>query len=306
MKHRLAFIFVFVTNLSILSLGQTYETIFGQSSTQWNISFCQLDQARVIERVAFEDTTMFGSNYKKVGTKQGNTIYHNVSPSEAAHGFLREDTTLGKIWFRGAKGDVVVWDTVEYLVADMSLTLGDSFVVNLHPFGVGDTTAIVDSIYYQSGLKHIRLNYVPFFVWGGNKLTFIEGIGTNYGFAYMHLGTIPNLCLCLQNYSKDSNLVYIHNSCPITNSSTKIKDQPNLEVAVYPHPITQQSVLQFDNHSHSEVALLLYNSTGQVINQYHTTGNSFTLSSKMHKGLCFYQLRINTLKVAEGKLLFLD
>ena len=83
----------------------------------------------------------------------------------------------------------------EYLVSDMNLEIGDKFTIpeiwkNYYsPFS--NNTLLVDSVYVQDGLKHIRFDHQEpvwwySFIWYFKPLylTFIEGIGPNIGMFY--------------------------------------------------------------------------------------------------------------------------
>jgi len=305
MKSRIFLIFALFVCALTTSLGQIYNTIFGQDTTEWAVPFCQLGQGLIVDRIAIEDTMIYGQNYKKVGTIEHNSIdYKMMGLLGVTNGFLREDTISGKVWFLGTINNNTVLDTVEYLISDMSLSLGDSFVIHLN---YGDSITVVDSVYYEAGAKYIQLNFRPTEI-GPNfkKVTFVEGVGTNYGFAYMHFNTAHNLCPCLSNYEKDGSTVYFDHSCSVVNNISKVEHNNFLNVNVFPHPISGRSILKFENSTQAEVLLVLYDVTGNVIERYKTNNDYFELRKERYTGFCYYQLQINEKKGVGGKLLFLD
>ena len=129
----------------------------------------------------------------------------------------------------------VSFDTLEYLVMDLSLNVNDTFIVHEH---MGqEIPAIIDSVYYVSGMKHVQTNYTH---WASSEpLTFIEGIGTNYGFAYMH--DSYNTCRCLISFNKDLNEVYSNGNClPIAGENTM--HEP--EISIFPNPASTHITIQ--------------------------------------------------------------
>ena len=70
---------------------------------------------------------------------------------------MREDLAEGKVWFMGAVETMSGLDTAEYLIMDLSLNVGDTFIV-YQSFGF-ETMTTVDSVYYEFGLKHVRTTH---------------------------------------------------------------------------------------------------------------------------------------------------
>jgi len=284
--------------------AQTYESIFGQNQTTWSISYCQLNVLSSLDRIAMEDTIIATIPYKKVGTVHGSHTNYSMSSSGEKNGFIREDTSTGKIWFMAVTNDLSNIDTVEHLVADLALSLGDSFTV--HKLDT-DSIVFVDSVYYQSGKKHIRLDYIHETVSDSAKLTFIEGVGTNVGFGYMHtnLNGPTNLCECLMEYKKDSNNVYINQHCQSSANPISSVKQEVFEVKLFPNPARQHLKIEFDNPSYQKVILKVYDVNGMAVYQAATQNNYFELGAADFQGFYFYELKLDGQNVARGKFLFL-
>ena len=110
---------------------------------------------------------------------------------------------------------------------DLSLEIGDDFLVH-ESFGETDLS-IIDSIYFNDGVKHVRTTYQH---WNNDeKLTFIEGVGTNYGLSYMH--NVYNLCNCLLSINKDLLQVYSNDNCLPT--AGQALDEPK-KLTLYHNP----------------------------------------------------------------------
>lgn len=192
--------------LSFNFFSQNYPSIFGIQNTKWDFPWCNLDQASITEQITEIDTIIDGVEYKKVGTVNPGGISYDLN-AIGSNGYAREDLAEGKVWFKGAVETMSGLDTAEYLIMDLSLNVGDTFVV-YQSFGFEIMTT-VDSVYYDFGLKHVRTTHQ--FWWSEVPLTFIEGLGTNYGISYMHDNY--NICLCLISIKKDSDEVYSNSDC---------------------------------------------------------------------------------------------
>tara|TARA_B100000524_G_scaffold219296_1_gene115440 strand:+ start:18783 stop:19655 length:873 start_codon:yes stop_codon:yes gene_type:complete len=228
MKHfhsNLLLTFLYLS-YSTFSLAQSYASVFGSESTTWKIPFCNLDQFIITEQVSNSDIIYNSNSYKKIGTSYTGGVDYELN-SVSGNGWARENTNEGKVWFVGTVETINGFDTVEYLVMDLSMEIGDDFLV-YESFGETDL-AIVDSIYFDAGFKHVRTTYQH---WNNDeKLTFIEGIGTNYGLAYMH--NYMNMCNCLLSVNKDLLQVYSNNNCLPT--AEYFEEELN-ELTLYPNP----------------------------------------------------------------------
>jgi hypothetical protein len=180
-----------------------YQSIFGQNSTEWSELNTNLGWSFSEHFTVSGDTMVNGLPYKKASLM--NFI--------ALPLLLREDTTTGKVWSLSISSNF----TQEYLIADFSLSLGDTFLVYRPYFLPSIETAIVDSVYIMSGKKHIRFNYsnpnsnFPF------KLMFIEGVGPNFGFWYQPqtFNLFPILlCKSKDNVQEYANTV-LNGSCTV-------------------------------------------------------------------------------------------
>jgi len=283
---------------SIIS-AQSYNSIYGSDSTKWEIPFCNLDQGYIREQISKEDTVVNGNIYKKVGTFGNNSIDYSMNGGQT-NGLTREDTISGKAWFMGAIETVNGLDTIEFLIMDLSLNINDAFVI-YESFG-DSSIAIIDSIYTISGSKYVRTNYV---LQGGNqKLTFIEGVGTNYGLNYMH--DTYNMCPCLRTYEKDNSQIYINSQCsPVSGIDKEVLYKNN--ISIYPHPISSRGTFKFENPNNIQSELIIFNSLGQTVYTYRTNNNYFEINNKLHlKGTYFFKLIIAKQFLYSGKISFTD
>jgi len=224
--HSIPLITIFYLCFAANCEAQTYVSIFGTENTSWKIPFCNLDIFDVTEQVSNSEITYNSYVYKKIGTSHAAGVDYSLN-SISSNGWARENTNEGKAWFLGTIETLNGIDTVEYLVMDLSLEIGDDFLVH-ESFGETDLS-IIDSIYFNDGVKHVRTTYQH---WNNDeKLTFIEGVGTNYGLSYMH--NVYNLCNCLLSINKDLLQVYSNNNCLPT--AGQALDEPK-KLTLYHNP----------------------------------------------------------------------
>ena len=230
MKLFLQFLVTLILFFSICndSFSQNYNSIFGVENTNWKMPFCNLDIADVKEQMSEIETVINGLNYKKVGTVTPNGVFYDLNGFDP-NGFTREDVSSGKAWFMSTVETIGGMDTIEFLVMDLSLNIGDTFMI--HKPWNDVITSIIDSVYFISGVKHVQTDY---HFWGSSEpLTFIEGVGTNYGLSYMH--DWLNMCHCLISINKDLDEVYSNANCfPPMVGNEEIKQEAN--VSVFPNP----------------------------------------------------------------------
>ena len=147
-----------------------YRSFFGSESTEWHVDEVEYDQwGRFYKYNTGDDTVISGLKYKKLEVRAvhctaPNTYEEQVIDSRRS-GFVREDTTEGKLWVRNA-----ITGNEDCLVVDMSLSVGDEFWSRNRQ---GELLAIVRNIYTDSlGRKVLVLDG------DHDPMLFIEGVGT--------------------------------------------------------------------------------------------------------------------------------
>ena len=246
--------FLFLSSSNVL-LAQNYNSIFGIENTTWKTPFCNLDQAHVKEQVSEMESMINGESYKMVGTIYSGGVSYDLAGIDA-NGFAREDVTTGKAWFMSTIETMSGLDTVEYLIMDLSLNVGDTFLI-YQPWNEV-ITSIIDSVYYISGVKHVQTNY---HFWGSDEpLTFIEGVGTNYSLGYMHDSF--NMCRCLISINKDLDEVYSNSDCfpPMVGNETLIEE---VSISIFPNPASTYLTVESNLKSVQDYAI--YSILGEKI-----------------------------------------
>jgi len=246
--------------------AQSYQSIFGDSTTQFKLFIPYLSCKTVSD-----DSDELGEGYTmKILFRKGNdTVINNQTYRIANtsdnffpdnnYAFVREDTLSGKIYSHVSRFDK------EYLVCDMSLSVGDTFCLHdLYTLWNAEPThgyMIVNSIIYLDGKKVIYFGDIyadKGFGWVSvyptivpDKIYFMEGIGPLFGVIdYRNPNGVELLSLLLCVHKEDS-LVYIRNSessygCDYYSISAIINEPLNITLYVYPNPVKEQLIIKND------------------------------------------------------------
>jgi len=270
MKLFLQFSITLLLFLSICndSFSQNYNSIFGIENTNWKMPFCNLDIADVKEQMSEVETVINGLNYKKVGTVTPNGVFYDLNGFDT-NGFTREDVSSGKAWFMSTMETILGMDTLEFLVMDLSLNIGDTFMI--HKPWNDVITSIIDSVYFISGVKHVQTDY---HFWASSQpLTFIEGIGTNYGLSYMHDSF--NMCRCLISINKDFDEVYSNNNCfpPMVGNEHLMED---FKTSIFPNPVSTYLTVESNLKSVQDYAI--YSILGEKVMSGRISSNRIDIS----------------------------
>lgn len=246
-------IVIFLLGIFLLtpSHGQdttAFQSFFGRETTVWHGEIGYYDYAWGSLLQMGGDTIIEGIQYKKIeysDCKLFNGEYYESRDPE--HDFyLREDTATGKLWCRFPdwcyeEEDFWYWEESypEVLVADMSLTIGDTFVV-YPPVGQGQYRVIYNVVDTTTeNHSHIVVLQSP-----SNEPTikFIEGVGCTNLFDYGVFVSIGSIVRCCH---KDNELIYHWqsqeddgNCVPSFVGIEESEEQQT--ISVYPNPCTDK------------------------------------------------------------------
>jgi Secretion system C-terminal sorting domain len=249
------FFLIFIVTTGVAS-GQPYESMFGNTSTMWIIKWYNLDFGGNDTIVVEKDTLAYGFNWKKI-------IKTNSYGFFESGALLREDTLIGKVWYRPLEPG---WDTT-YLAFDFDLEEGDTFDLSSN-YDPWLTSVLVDSTDITDTGKRIRFYS---FIEQGENITFIEGVGGNQGPIYKESsGLLQPYLLCaykdgVQTYS---NISYEGNCSPPTSINLI---EPAKAIEVYPNPVVD--MLNIKNVSEIEFEKVeIYDALGRQISAelYHS------------------------------------
>lgn len=267
----------------IISRAQ-YLSLFGDTSTSWNIYWSNLDVEAYDSFYVQKDTLVNGNIYKKI-----QDTYHGTL------GLIREDRLAGKVWFKGCRyGLDPANDTTEFLMFDYSLNVGDTFHLDYAgPWGhyITKNPISVDSVYYDGrGRKYLRFNSVnPVF---NEKLTFIEGVGCNFGLIYYWYDHLEgnNYLLCAR---KDDTTDYVNKRSGSCGIRLAVPEELNgaATCKVYPNPFDKRFDISFSKQQ-AESKVTIYTPEGKVIFD-HSYKNAIDIDVqiKLPSGIYFLSIR---------------
>ena len=224
--------------LSVSSTQAQYLTLFPNDTTDWETTYCNLDDRVPSHHRAYNTTTMWNNTYLEVGQVHNGS--YSFTLQQEGYYLIREDITTGRAWVLGLDYNTGNPDTVERLIMDITLQVGDPFPVYNHSSWTYDT-AYVDSIWTAGGRHYVRTDYYHPMNLTSSPLTMVEGVGTNWGVSYQHWSV--NLCPCLITWNTgavgggpNAPDPYVDSSCYVTIMGQTDLAEDDFEVKIYPNP----------------------------------------------------------------------
>ena len=277
----------FLLALALAGRGQ-YESFFGNESWEYNIDYLMTCYTN-----DYDPNNIFGVccetisfEYNKQDTISiGGCFYFKNTGCLTPNTFLREDTANGRLYARYST-DI---SEDEYLLCDMSLLEGDTFVLRNGAedwIYFEDKTMVVDSIGYPMGKKVIYLtlldsgSYREDFFFESSaynymaeyniSLRFMEGVGPMYGIhppiSEPYLGAL----LCLH---KDDSLYYMTHEtlgCDQFGAGITIREKPLLRI--YPNPSSQYVIVESVSGEELSGKVFIRDIVGRVCCQQNVSG----------------------------------
>ena len=299
-------LFLAMVLLSASGFAQPYRSYFGNEYTKWSVFSEVIDGASSIEYALRPDATIVidGVTYYKLAINTmmfPDTWSINVNDSYfdryflASNHYLREDQTSGRLYVRTSS------DTEEFIVSDMSLKVGDSirlydyddwpflpFDMKFVVYNDGIPYAVVDSVYYADGLKHIQTSVMFRAAGMGMKLEFIEGIGSNLtpilNYDYYSTNGMHSVMLCYENETYWQHYHPRLNTCVVV--PTGINEIKQAEIKVYPSPAEKYIYVDSDSWNKSEI--IITNILGQVVKDISFEGTRTSIDvADLKSGIYF-------------------
>jgi hypothetical protein len=254
------------------AIAQPWQSIAGDSTLQWNIVASNLfgNALDVVQQGS--DTTLSGAVWWRIYSD------YTVSNSQHLHGYIHDDISHGKLWYKR-------WiDDTTHLVYDINLVFGDSFYFDPEiawPANAG--WVLVDSVWTENSRKIIRFD--SWTDWG-EKVKFIEGIGPNMGIQYFAdpLNTRPFL-LCAENGQE---MLYTHDNINFQECFLTSVDEFNTAATtldVYPNPIQQGQSLYVAYDGEVITEYEIYSNRGQLVKAQGKTNHTNSYSNRLPEGI---------------------
>ena len=296
-------LFLVIVLLSASGFAQPYRSYFGNEYTKWSVLSEICDAIYTTECASRPDATIVIDDvtYNKLAIiyMWPDTWSKNINDSYfdryflASNHYLREDQTTGRLYLRTSS------DTEEFIVSDMSLEVGDS--IRLYDdmshhmwwcivYNNDIPYAVVDSVYYADGLKHIHTSAMFEAPGDYMNLEFIEGIGSNITpiLNYYHSPWgMYNTIICYENetYWKHYPLFGVIDTCFLV-PTDGINDIKQAEIKVYPSPAEKYIYVDFDSRNGSDI--IITNILGQVVKDISFEGTRTSIDvADLKSGIYF-------------------
>ena len=298
---KILFLILFCACASVAFAQETQYKRCLDGITRWSTLFVPIFSADIgilsANIVAYGDTIINNILYKKmwkegIGWENNDLIFppnsgYNCIPISF---FIRENETASKLYIYDS------FRNEEFLISNMDLQVGDSILLpdgwhcNMFP----PKYHIVDSVYFKDELKHIEIDYPVRLSFGNeDKLTFIEGIGTNIGIDRFRLeqnclfnSFEENVINCFKNQTfsyKNDNGYFCGYEEPRGGSNNVLDD--NFNISVNNNIIT---ILADEN-----IEVSLYNISGIMLFNNKFTEQNITIPVSFPKGVYFVKIISN-------------
>lgn len=264
-----------------------YESFFGGESWEYHIDYMMTCYTEDYDPNVFSTccaTFSFLFHHDDTVAIGDYSYYYHYHPYDnIKHVCLREDTANGRLY---ARYDTVA-DADEFLLCDLSLSVGDTFVL---PEGIwsvgGDKIMVVDSITYVSGKKVIHLtlqNGHDFFFATSNvswmeeyniSLRFMEGIGPIFGiYPTSAVSFEPHLGLLLCMHKDDTLCYMTHEALGCEQYGAGMPEYPQSFLRVSPNPTSGKVTLAFVTEEEISGQVVVRDMAGRVHTLLSVAGN---------------------------------
>ncbi|MFT4762329.1 MAG: hypothetical protein ACI9XO_004980 [Paraglaciecola sp.] len=206
---------------------------------------------------------------------EGDSTYMNTSYKKIfGEGLIRSEDK--RVYF------IPQNDTIEYLIYDFNLEVGDKFFPPQYAISSGIDTLIVTQINSTSLYGGVRK------VWHFDAATtWIEGIGTESGFFSnpFYIGS-PNGSSSLQCFVKDS--IIIDSQCQPNDSSDETIEQ--IHASVFPNPFYDEITIKTELSKFIDL-IQVFDVNGRLINSIEGI-STIQMNSELSNGLYFLRVVI--------------
>jgi hypothetical protein len=278
---------------------------FPVSNASWGI----LESDDCSSSVAFEswryefdisgDTIVNGVTYHKLDVPLG---YYQSDCSPVSNHFYvgnysgcyREDTVQRKVYF------IPALDSIEYLLYDFTLQIGDTVVGYLTNY-----CTMIPSIIIVQNIDSVLVDTDYRKRWNIGTCNIIEGIGSDLGLLRDHCGYYGSTLMC---YKENHEVVFYKDSsfypCDINVSTFEIS---SIATLIFPNPFNSITSITIGNQNFKNCQLIIYDLSGRMKDQQtidFTNNKTATIKrNSLSNGMYFYQLISEDEKSFSGKFI---
>jgi hypothetical protein len=294
--------FTFLIVFKITANSQEYIS-FPQSNAIWSEVFTS-QQPFFIETYQYGvigDTTINSTVYQKI-YRLNDTIYPLV-PGQYC-GAIREDNSK-RIFVIGSECTYPGSGQGEVLLYDFSKSVGDTVFVGIDGLGPEGYLIInnIDSILIENNYRRtFHFTTLEGFFW-------IEGIGSTRGiFSPITAQTSGYQKWELICFNQDNIVKYLNpkfNSCFPLLTSVDNPNQSNHSVRIFPHPVTDISVIKFNTQNFEFQSFELFDMIGHKIKAINIKDKEQIIikANDFKPGFYFFLMSGNKMNNASGKII---
>jgi hypothetical protein len=276
--------------LTFLVSSQT----FIQENKTWNIVECMnWGACGTTTLKIMGDTTIGQTEYKKLYVTNDTTLNNWLK-----YGALRENEHVVYFYLFANETEVVLYN-FNLNVGDNFISTHNSFEYQACPIEMEVTS--IDTVTIENGEQRQRFNFSD-----GEK--WISGIGSLYGLIYVGVvQCIIDMSYDLSCCHENEELVFkspTYDNCFI-NTVGLNENSTKAHHTVFPNPITQTTVLNFDYSSSKTYLLQIINSMGQVVKKTDqiNSGSIEISGNQLNSGIYYYLLTNDENEMISGKLI---
>ncbi|MEQ8909026.1 MAG: T9SS type A sorting domain-containing protein [Vicingaceae bacterium] len=296
---------------SAFNVEAQYQSILNDSSRSWfvyNTNTWHFVTDRIDSLYLGQWIQLSGGSYRELKISSKGSV-----SGQTTLGYLREDTGIGKAWFRRDSAN-----NYEYEIYDLSLNQGDTLIYS-------QRSLVVDSVFFHNNRKHIKLKVIS----GSNfsmefnthriydtydTAMFIEGVGSTKGFNdlvginyfYFYANHSDFLVCAFQQgnqiYQSTYPQTYPIVSCDSITKGiyTALSESQSIPIEIFPNPT--DGVLRVKGNVLMDFAEL-YSINSQMLQKLKVTKMPFEINIQGPSGVYFIKLRSKSGKEMIRKVL---
>ncbi len=251
------------------------------------------------------DTIINNNSYHKMYSMDYDSLINNLQYM----GAIREDSMQRVFALLIPNSPIfpndIINDSIETLIYDFNLMLGDTFFVK----GISDSIQIVNNIdsVQIAGLWRKRISFSSA---GISTRIWIEGIGDMKGLFFPALFEFENrnTLTCYEDseiFWTNPKLLQHGTSCFSVGIKPKIS-KSNFSIKVYPNPASTSLYFDFEKTYNHKMLLEIYDMLGQRIYAISISKNENNINISLeglNKGIYFYKWTSNNKIIGTGKFI---
>lgn len=293
--------------LAFYNTTKAQENVYFQNNPLWKITANCSFGGYCIKNEFYNyytqgDTTIDSINYVQIYKRaQGTLTWNSTGPNFGCEGSFVNFETQPTCFLRSLDKQMFIrmpGDTIEMLLYDFNLEVGDTLPVTYNCYFPSITVAAIDSIYTPNGFKKR-------FTLAGNTWSqyLLEGIGHSRGLIEPLVSPF-DCTYSLNCYGYNDSSYYPNTNLSCDAAIGIIEKTGLIETRIYPNPFSDFTTFYFDK-TLKNVELSLFSVLGEKIKTLKSnTENELILNRDgLFAGAYFYELKQGGRIISNGKVM---